>query len=46
MVWHDLSDDELAARLEQRGASFFEVFRLVANRDETEHARVISELLD
>lgn len=43
--WRDLADDELAARLTQRGLQDSSVAELVEHRDEDEHAELIDRML-
>ena len=46
MRWDDLGDDELHARLMQRGLDATSAGRLVVDRDEATAAVLITETLD
>ena len=45
-MWHDLSDDELRARLEQRGVDPDRAAYLIEHRDDRPEARMIEGVLD
>lgn len=45
-TWTDLADDELFARLTQRGVTLGRAELLVTYRDEPSHADTITEILE